>query len=336
MNPATALVLSGDDHCFRAPLSVYDRRRLIDKVGRTLCPYHLRQRVSNAVPATSIPRPNKSMINIRGILMIGAVAVFGVLIVLSVGGWVDFLGAGRSDDGIDTSEVTINRVVETSELAIPSPDAVNVWGAVEDLPEKIAIFGTVFWEPQDTTSLRALIRTTPLVDDKTVLEIGTGSGLVALCCLQAGAEKVVATDINPMAVANAKYNARLLGVDQRIDVRLVSETEPSAYAVIGETERFDIIISNPPWEDATPGMIAEYALYDKDFSPMRSMLGGLQDHLKPDGKALLAYGCVSAIKTIVQLCDEYDLAVKFLDDRDLDSLPEVFLPGMLLIVTPSR
>ena len=276
------------------------------------------------------------MIKVRGILAVGAVATFTVLIVWSVGGWSGFLSGDadvRSLKSGDAGEVVVDGALETPEATLTSPDDIKVWGSVDDLPENIAVFRTVFWEPQDTTSLRALIRTSPLVKDKTVLEIGTGSGLVALCCLQAGAEKVVATDINPMAVANAKYNARLLGVDERIDVRLVSETEPGAYAVIRGTERFDIIISNPPWEDATPNTIGEYALYDSDFALMRSMLAGLHDHLKPDGKALLAYGCVAAIKTIVELGGEFDLAVKILDDRDLDSLSEVFLPGMLLSVT---
>ena len=263
-------------------------------------------------------------------------AVFSVLIVWSVGGWSGFVSGGadgRSPKSPDAGEVAADGALETPGATFPSPDDIKAWGSVEDLPENIAVFRTVFWEPQDTTSLRTLIRTSPLVNGKTVLEIGTGSGLVALCCLQAGAKQVVATDINPMAVANAKYNARLLGVDERIDVRLVSETEPGAYSVIGDTERFDIIISNPPWEDATPNTIGAYALYDNNFALMRSMLAGLPNHLKPDGKALLAYGCVAAIKTIEELGDEYDLAVEILDDRDLDSLPEVFLPGMLLSVT---
>ena len=53
---------------------------------------------------------------------------------------------------------------------------------VDGFPERIAVFQTVFWEPRDTTSLRELIATTDLVRGKTVLEIGTGSGLVSLCC----------------------------------------------------------------------------------------------------------------------------------------------------------
>src|SRR5262245_49331771 len=58
------------------------------------------------------------------------------------------------------------------------------WCAIEDLPGKVALFDTVFWDPRDTISLRKLLRQSDVVKDKRVLEIGTGSGLLSLCALQ--------------------------------------------------------------------------------------------------------------------------------------------------------
>ena len=46
--------------------------------------------------------------------------------------------------------------------------------------------------------------------DARYLEIGTGTGILGILCLQNGADEVVATDINPAAVANARYNAAML------------------------------------------------------------------------------------------------------------------------------
>lgn len=206
------------------------------------------------------------------------------------------------------------------------------WKRTEDFEVPLAVFDSVFWEPLDSTSLRKLIRETPLVRGKTTLEIGTGSGLISLCCLKAGAARVVATDINPAAVACAAFNAQRLFDDNRLDTRLVTESTPGAFAVIGPDERFDLIISNPPWEDQTPKTVGEYALYDRNFALMKSLLAGLKDHLRPGGKALLAYGSVTAIRTLLTLCDTEQLAVRMLDDREFDRLPEVFLPGMLLEV----
>ncbi|MBX3439743.1 MAG: class I SAM-dependent methyltransferase [Planctomycetaceae bacterium] len=210
------------------------------------------------------------------------------------------------------------------------------WTFVEDFDRDIAVFESVFWEPLDTTSLRALIRDSPLVKGKTVLEIGTGSGLISLCCLQAGASRVVATDINPAAVDNAQFNARRLGLSDRLDVRLVPIDNAGAYSVIEPSERFDLIISNPPWElsEKPPDQIADYALYDPHFELMRTMLRGHATHLAPEGRFLLAYGCVTAIRKLQATAASEGLTWKILDDRQLDDLPELFLPGMLLEIAP--
>ena len=220
----------------------------------------------------------------------------------------------------------------------PSPDTdgeeVAAWVSVDDFNTPIAVFDTVFWDPRDTESLRALIRNSSEFEGKSILEIGTGSGLLALCCLEAGAAKVVATDVNPQAVKNARFNARRLAFDDRLEVRAVPLDDRGAYSVIGDSEEFDLIVSNPPWENQIPQTIGEFALYDPDFELLASLLEGLEAHLSADGRALLAYGCVSAVETLMQLAERHRLDVRVLDDRKLDDLPEVFLPGMLLEVTP--
>jgi methylase of polypeptide subunit release factors len=190
---------------------------------------------------------------------------------------------------------------------------------------------------EDSESLRALIRQSRITEGKTVLEIGTGSGLISLCCLNAGAERVVATDINPAAVANARYNALLLGAGDRFEARRVPLDRPGAYSVIEASEQFDLIISNPPWElcEKPPAKIDDYAFYDPQFELMRTMLEGHRDHLRPGGKLLLVYGCVSAIRTLQNLAPQHGLTTTLRDDRDLYCLPELFLPGMLLEVKPS-
>ena len=204
------------------------------------------------------------------------------------------------------------------------------WRECDGFPFEIAQFKTVFWEPEDTESLRRLIRETDLVHGRRVLEIGTGTGLVALCCLLHGAEHVVATDVNPHAIANARHNADRFPVTTGLETRLVKESDPSAFAVIGDEERFDLIISNPPWEDGKPTAVDEYALYDPEFRLLESLLSGMRQHLTPGGRVLLAYGCVEAIVVLEDQARAHGFGVKRLDDRDLDDLPNLFLPGMLL------
>ena len=204
------------------------------------------------------------------------------------------------------------------------------WVSVPELPRDLVILDSVFWEPADTDSLRQRIFRSNFVRNAQVLEVGTGSGLLSLCCLTAGAGRVVATDLNPAAVDNIRENARLLGGLERLDARLVPRRDPSAWSVIGVDETFDLIISNPPWEDQRPESVEEFALYDPGFQLLRSLLGGAKRHLRPGGRMWLAYGCRTAIQTVRRLAGELGLACTLLDARRLEDLPELFLPGMLI------
>jgi predicted RNA methylase len=203
--------------------------------------------------------------------------------------------------------------------------------SLEDLHfGEIVQFETVFWESDDTVSLRKAIVEDTVAAGRDVLEIGTGTGVISILCLQNDASKVVATDINPAAVANARYNAVILVPDQELDVRQVAKASPGAYSVIEDDERFDLIISNPPWEDGVVAKPADHAFYDPGFALMDSLLDGLPKHLNVGGRCLLAYGHVPAIKRLKQESDRRGFEFKILDERDLDSLDVDFLPGMLI------
>ncbi len=196
----------------------------------------------------------------------------------------------------------------------------------------IVQFETVFWEPDDTLTLREKICEEQIAAGRKVLEIGTGTGLLGILCLQNGADRVVATDINPAAVANARYNAAMLATDMDMEVRQVTQESPGAFSMIKSSERFDLIISNPPWEDGKVISPADHAYYDPDFALMDSLLDGLPTHLNPGGRCLLAYGHAPAIKRLQQQTKMRGYDCKILDDRSLDAVEENFLPGMLIEV----
>ena len=85
----------------------------------------------------------------------------------------------------------------------------------------------------------ALAHLTVRGEGERALDVGTGNGIQAIL-LAAHAERVVATDVNPRALAYAAFNAALNGVGN-VEVRHGSFFEPA------EGEEFDLVVANPPY-----------------------------------------------------------------------------------------
>lgn len=79
----------------------------------------------------------------------------------------------------------------------------------------------------------------PYANDKSLLEIGCGVGIVSIIAALRYKNHVLATDINPMAIEIAKKNAELHGVADRVDCR-----EGSLFEPIQSKKRFDQIYWN--------------------------------------------------------------------------------------------
>lgn len=79
-------------------------------------------------------------------------------------------------------------------------------------------------------------------DAKTILDVGTGSGLIALMAAQRNPQaQVVAVDIDHGAVAQARVNADNSPWSERIVTERVDVTQWNT------EQRFDHIVSNPPY-----------------------------------------------------------------------------------------
>ncbi len=176
-----------------------------------------------------------------------------------------------------------------------------------DLPKTVLVRRQGVWNPRDYYALWSRLRADNVVQGKPVMDLGTGSGPLALLMAHFGASKVVATDINPAAVANARQNAARMGWSDRFDVRQVSEEAPGAYAVIGADERFELIVSNPPYDDTQPEDIEDYAESDPGYQFIKSMLRGLPQHLTPTGSMLLLYAEPAGMKPMQEIVREMGL-----------------------------
>ena len=114
----------------------------------------------------------------------------------------------------------------------------------------------------------------------TVLDLGTGCGIQALHAFS-HSDSVVATDTNARALALAAATARLNG--QRWDLRAGSLYQPVA------DERFDLIISNPPF--VIGAGVQQYLYRDSGVAGdglCQALIEGVSGHLEPGGTAQLA------------------------------------------------
>ncbi|MEU4362714.1 class I SAM-dependent methyltransferase [Promicromonospora sp. NPDC023987] len=111
-----------------------------------------------------------------------------------------------------------------------------------------------------------------------VFDLGTGTGVLAAVLARRGAGRVVATDINPRAVACARDNLHRLGLADRTQVR-EADLWPSG--------RADLIVCNPPWLPARPTSALELGIYDAGSDVLHRFLDGLADHLAPAGEGWL-------------------------------------------------
>lgn len=126
---------------------------------------------------------------------------------------------------------------------------------------------------------------TPRKPVETALDLGVGCGIQTLYLLR-HVRQVVATDISTRALEFTAFNVALAGVDSaRVQLRQGNLLEP----VVGQ--RFDLIVSNPPFVITPPSVrqaglpLMEYR--DAGGPILPALVRGLEDHLNPDGVAVM-------------------------------------------------
>jgi methylase of polypeptide subunit release factors len=142
--------------------------------------------------------------------------------------------------------------------------------------------------PGDQSVPAMFLECAGLLKGKRVLDMGTGTGVLALLAARLGAARVVATDCLPQAVANARLNAARLGLEGLVEVRGPADL----YAAV-PGEAFDVLIFNAPWIQGEPRTLYETANYDPGYRVLDGFLRGAPDHLLPGGVILLQYSNVS-------------------------------------------
>ncbi len=136
---------------------------------------------------------------------------------------------------------------------------------------------------------------------RSALDIGTGSGAIALSLLHENAvERVVATDISEAALGVARANAERSGLADRVEFRSGSVWRP-----VGQQEVFDIVISNPPYIAPEEGPTLQPEVRDWEpaaalfaaadgLAVIREIVASAPAHLRAGGLLALEVGMTQA------------------------------------------
>lgn len=131
-----------------------------------------------------------------------------------------------------------------------------------------------------------------------VLDLGTGTGALAIWAARQGADRVLATDVAGAAAYNARQNVQRLGLERCIEVR-----SGNMFACVSRFETFDMILANLPGRNkaATDDMAA--AQWDTGFKAHRALFESAARHLTAVGAIYMAQANYPELSTTVKLAE---------------------------------
>lgn len=149
-------------------------------------------------------------------------------------------------------------------------------------------------------------------DNDKVLDIGTGSGAIAIAISKNAKVKMIAVDISKGALTVAKENAK----EHNVNVEFI---ESDLFSNLKD-EKYDIIISNPPYIPTKD--ISSLDIEVKDNEPLSALDGGssgfvfyeqiidkLDKYLKVNGYLFLEVGINQAQTIAEMLKNNYDVEI---------------------------
>lgn len=124
-----------------------------------------------------------------------------------------------------------------------------------------------------------------------VLDLCTGSGIIALKAASIGAKNVIGTDLNPAAITSANLNKSKLGLTN-IEFKEGNLFEPV------DGQKFDVITINPPYTSKKPIDKTEICFWDEDNKTTKKFFKEVRNYIKPGGRVYFAWADFATIPNL--------------------------------------
>jgi len=169
----------------------------------------------------------------------------------------------------------------------------------------------VYRAASDTSVLAEAMREGRYVEGRDVLDLGTGTGALALTAMRLGAASVTAVDLSWRSVTATWLNARLHR--SRVSVRRGDLYRPV------HKRRFDLIVSNPPYVPAETAALPRFGIarcWDAGVDGrvlLDRICTGAAERLTDDGVLLLVHSSMCGADRTVRLLAESGMSASVVD-----------------------
>ncbi len=195
--------------------------------------------------------------------------------------------------------------------------------------KKFIVFPNVF-SPKYFSDAGFFSKHIPFVQNGSFLEIGCGTGVVAIFAGLKGVKKVVATDINPFAVLNTQENISLYGLGSVVKVKKGHLFQPV------KSQKFDQIFWNAPFlysEQENMSLLQKSTFDYKDMSKI-NFIKDAKKYLKKNGMLYIGYSSnYGDMKKIFNILNQNNFSVKIIA-RDIISFMDGTINLELIEATP--